>query len=99
METFMHNRRALLTIALGTLAASVASEAIGQTSGNPQSLKEKCFGIAKVGQNDCAAANCVHTCKGQYKEGLDPRAEWKFVAKGTCESKEVGGNRTYQKAK
>jgi len=45
--------------------------------------KEKCFGIAKAGQNDCASASGVHSCAGQSKVDMD-KAEWKYVAKGTC---------------
>ncbi len=45
--------------------------------------KEKCFGIAKAGQNDCASINGVHSCAGQSKVDMD-KSEWKYVAKGTC---------------
>ena len=45
--------------------------------------KEKCFGIAKAGQNDCAAGS--HSCAGQSKVDMD-KTEWKYVAKGTCKS-------------
>jgi uncharacterized membrane protein len=47
--------------------------------------KEKCFGIAKAGQNDCASVNGVHSCAGQSKVDMD-KMEWKYVAKGTCKS-------------
>ena len=45
--------------------------------------KEKCFGIAKAGQNDCANLSGTHSCAGQSKadSGTD---EWKYVAAGTC---------------
>ena len=45
--------------------------------------KEKCFGIAKAGQNDCASLDGSHSCAGQSKVDMD-KGEWKFVAKGTC---------------
>ncbi len=45
--------------------------------------KEKCFGIAKAGQNDCSTA--THSCAGQSKVDMD-KTEWKFVAKGTCKA-------------
>ena len=45
--------------------------------------KEKCFGIAKAGQNDCASVSGVHSCAGQSKVDMD-KGEWKYVAKGTC---------------
>ena len=47
--------------------------------------KEKCFGIAKAGQNDCANASGAHSCAGQSKVDMD-KSEWKYVAKGTCKS-------------
>jgi uncharacterized membrane protein len=47
--------------------------------------KEKCFGIAKAGQNDCASASGSHSCAGQSKVDMD-KSEWKYVAKGTCKS-------------
>ena len=45
--------------------------------------KEKCFGIAKAGQNDCASHAGTHSCAGQSKVDND-KTEWKYVAKGTC---------------
>jgi uncharacterized membrane protein len=45
--------------------------------------KEKCFGIAKAGQNDCASISGAHSCAGQSKVDMD-KTEWKYVAKGTC---------------
>lgn len=50
--------------------------------------KEKCFGVAKKGANDCASANGSHSCAGQAKADNDPN-EWVFVATGTCEK--MGG--------
>ena len=45
--------------------------------------KEKGFGIAKAGQNDCADLAGTHSCAGQSKVS-DDAGEWKYVAKGTC---------------
>lgn len=50
--------------------------------------KEKCYGIAKAGQNDCANLSGTHSCAGQSKTDKDP-GEWKTVPKGTCA--ELGG--------
>lgn len=50
--------------------------------------QEKCFGIAKAGANDCAAANGANSCAGQSKKDNDPNT-FKLVAKGTCEK--MGG--------
>ena len=50
--------------------------------------KEKCYGIAKAGQNDCANLSGSHSCAGQSKADNSPD-EWKYVAKGSC--KTAGG--------
>ena len=55
--------------------------------------QEKCYGVAKAGQNDCATAK--HACAGIAQADKDP-ADWKMVAKGTCEK--VGGKTTAPKA-
>ncbi|MCW7538808.1 DUF2282 domain-containing protein [Aquabacterium sp. A7-Y] len=76
-------RSALASVmALGLAsAASTVSAADGQG-------KEKCYGIAKAGQNDCANLAGTHSCAGQAKADMEP-GEWKYVAKGTCEK--MGG--------
>jgi uncharacterized membrane protein len=50
--------------------------------------KEKCYGVAKIGQNDCGNLSGTHSCAGESKVDNDP-TEWKYVAKGTC--KEMKG--------
>ncbi len=65
-------------LALGLLAPATAQD----------KAKEKCYGIAKAGQNDCANLAGTHSCAGQAKADNDP-GEWKYVAKGTC--KEMKG--------
>jgi uncharacterized membrane protein len=47
--------------------------------------KEKCYGIAKAGQNDCANLAGTHSCAGQAKVDND-KGEWKYVAKGSCKA-------------
>lgn len=46
--------------------------------------KEKCYGIAMAGKNDCASADGSHSCAGQARADKAP-SEWKYVAKGSCE--------------
>ena len=73
----MNQRRIVLTSALATaMALGLAGPAAAQA-------KEKCYGIAKAGQNDCANLSGSHSCAGQNKMDMDP-GEWKYVAKGTC---------------
>ena len=68
-------------MAAGTASAGMAAEEGAQS-------KEKCYGIAKAGKNDCASADGAHSCAGQATKDNDPH-EWKYVSKGECE--EMGG--------
>ncbi|MCK6432345.1 MAG: DUF2282 domain-containing protein [Burkholderiaceae bacterium] len=67
---------AALAIALG--AAFTTLPAAAQSSD-----KEKCYGVALKGKNDCAAGPGT-TCAGTSKTDYQGNA-WSFVAKGTCE--------------
>jgi len=53
--------------------------------------KEKCYGVSKAGQNDCANDTGTHACSGQSKKDNDPQ-DWKYVATGTCTK--MGGKAT-----
>ena len=83
----MNKRQALIAAALASVCAISASSAAA--ADKPET--EKCYGVAKAGQNDCAAPNGAHSCAGQAKTDMDPH-EWKKVAKGTCEK--AGGKLT-----
>lgn len=74
------NQSALVAAAAATLLTTLmaAQPAVAQT-------KEKCYGIAAAGQNDCANLSGSHSCAGQSKTSNDVN-EWKYVAKGTCAS-------------
>ncbi len=74
-------------IASTALASILALGLVGQASAQA-AAKEKCYGIAKAGQNDCANLSGTHSCAGQSKAEKDT-GEWKYVAKGSC--KEMGG--------
>ncbi|HAT32894.1 MAG TPA: hypothetical protein DCW29_19205 [Janthinobacterium sp.] len=82
----MNKRQAMIAAALTTLCASAMT--IVQAA-DANASKEKCFGIAKAGQNDCASVMGTHSCAGQAKKDMDA-TEWKYVAKGTCEK--AGGS-------
>lgn len=45
--------------------------------------KEKCYGVAKAGKNDCAAGPGT-TCAGTSTVDYQGNA-WKFVKRGKCE--------------
>lgn len=79
------NQRQLIAAAATSLVsmALLSTPALAQNAG-----KEKCYGIAKAGQNDCANLSGSHSCAGQSKLD-DDKGEWKFVPAGTC--KQMGG--------
>lgn len=68
-------------LALGVVASSGMVQAADEA-------KEKCYGIAKAGQNDCGGTSSKHSCAGLSKVDKDPN-DWKYVAKGSCEK--MGG--------
>lgn len=81
----MNKRQILTAAALAGLCVVTAGAAYAaDTAPAAKAEKEKCFGIAKAGQNDCATASGSHSCAGQAKTDKDAH-EWKYVAKGTCE--------------
>jgi uncharacterized membrane protein len=76
-----------ITVVSSALAAALSLGLVAQAQAQTPtraSEKEKCFGIAKAGQNDCASANGSHSCAGQSKMD-NGAADWKYVSKGTCE--------------
>jgi uncharacterized membrane protein len=84
MDKQLFIRTALASVlTLGAAAAAHAGPAA------PQPDKDKCFGVAKAGQNDCASASGSHSCAGTATKDNDP-GDWKYVDKGTCEK--MGGH-------
>ena len=79
----MNKRQTLLATALS--AVCIVGLGNAHAADDKKAVeKEKCLGVAKAGQNDCATANGTHSCAGQAKKDLDLN-EWKYVVKGTCE--------------
>jgi uncharacterized membrane protein len=71
---------AALVLALGAAFASLPAAAQPVA---PQPDKEKCFGVALKGKNDCAAGpgtSCAGTSKVDYQGN-----SWSYMPKGTCE--------------
>ena len=79
----MNKRQFLVAAAIAGLTTTVAATPALAAE------KEKCYGVAKAGQNDCANATGTHACAGQAKTDNDPN-EWKYVPTGTCT--EMGGS-------
>ena len=77
---FMKNHRLAASAALvSILSVGLISPALAQANKD----KERCYGIAKAGKNDCASLSGTHSCAGQAKADNEP-TEWKYVPKGTC---------------
>ncbi len=59
------NQRALIasaaTALLSTMLLSTSAMAASHAAA-PKAEKEKCFGVAKAGQNDCANLAGTHSC-------------------------------------
>ncbi|HAS8439887.1 TPA: DUF2282 domain-containing protein [Vibrio vulnificus] len=76
------NKKLLVSAALASVLASSISLPAAAAG------KDKCYGIAEAGQNDCGNLAGTHSCAGQSTVDNDI-GEWKLVAKGTCI--ELGG--------
>ncbi|APO73119.1 hypothetical protein AM571_CH00264 [Rhizobium etli 8C-3] len=76
-------KNSIVTLALaGSLASALATVAAPAASAADN--KEKCYGVAMKGQNDCAAGpgtTCAGTSKVDYQQNA-----WKLVPAGTCEA-------------
>jgi uncharacterized membrane protein len=73
------NAGVLLAVA-GAMIAAVSMSVRHNSQGSIE--RERCYGIAKAGQNDCA--NAVHSCAKQARANQDQH-EWIAVPKGTCQ--------------
>ena len=82
-----HRTSILFAAVAGVLALSGGPCALAH---DPPALadRDKCYGIAKAGQNDCGTAR--HTCAGKATKDKAPD-DWKYVPRGTCEK---AGGRT-----
>lgn len=81
----------------GAVAAALSSLAIAaplteaQVKSAMDAGKEKCFGVALKGQNDCAAGPGT-TCQATSTVDYQGNA-WKFVDGGTCTTMELPDGR------
>lgn len=70
-------------LAGAALAASIAT-GLATAPASAAAPKEKCYGVAKTAENDCAAGpgtSCAGTSTRDYQGDA-----WKLVDKGTCTS-------------
>ena len=76
------NKTAVARFAGIALAAGITAGLATAPAAAQSGAKEKCFGVAKTGQNDCAAGpgtSCAGTSTTDYQGNA-----WKLVPKGTC---------------
>ena len=81
MITKIELTAATVAAAFALLAGPASAQ---NMEGDKAAAKEKCYGVALKGQNDCkagAGTTCAGTSKVDYQGN-----SWKYVAKGTCES-------------
>jgi len=78
----MNSNAKILSTALAT---ALSLGLVGQAHADEKGAKEKCYGIAKAGQNDCANLSGSHSCAGQASGDKAPD-DWKYVARGSCKS-------------
>lgn len=76
------DRRSLNLVLAGSVAAALSL--VGASASAEEAGKEKCYGVALKGQNDCAAGPGT-TCAGSSKTNYQGNA-WKYVPTGTCTS-------------
>ena len=77
-----HSHRIALLGSLAGLLTTAAATSFAAEMPTPAG-KEKCYGIALKGKNDCAAGPGT-TCAGTSKVDYQTNA-WSLVPKGTCE--------------
>ncbi|MFK0165915.1 DUF2282 domain-containing protein [Rhizobium sp. NPDC090279] len=74
-------KNSILTLAIaGSIASALASVAVPASAAD---TKEKCYGVALKGQNDCAAGK--HDCAGKSTMNYD-KMSFKLVPTGSCTS-------------
>lgn len=81
------NQKLIISSALAGLVALTAAPGT-MAADDKAADREKCYGIAKAGRNDCAGAK-PNSCAGKATaDNLPDR--WNYVAKGTCTA--MGGS-------
>ncbi len=86
----MSKKVATSAIVAGAVAAAVTMVA-HTTPASAAGAKEKCFGVALAGKNDCAAGAGT-TCAGTSTVDYQGNA-WSLVDAGTCTTMELPGGR------
>ena len=88
------NKKLLVASALAAAVAAPSLVWAQKPVPAPTAFKtEKCYGLAKAGQNDCASTG-NNSCGGSSRVNADPKA-WIYVPEGYCD-RIVGGSKTAQ---
>ena len=77
------NKSSIARIAGIALSAGITAGLTAAPAAAQKQPMEKCYGVAKAGQNDCAAGpgtSCAGTSTRDYQGNA-----WKLVPKGSCE--------------
>lgn len=83
------NKTESVAIAIAAVSSLVAGSAAAQVHPEkPGYAHEKCYGVAKAGENDCGTAK--NACGKTAKADGDP-GQWIYVPEGTC-ARIVGGS-------
>ncbi len=75
-----------------TVAGAVATALAASVAPAAAQENEKCFGVAKAGENDCAAGPGT-TCAGTSTIDYQGNA-WSLVPAGTCETTTIEASMT-----
>lgn len=86
-------QKTFLTVA-ALAALSVAAMPTEEAQADKKE-KEKCYGVATAGKNDCANASGTHSCAGYATEDNHPE-EWIYVPSGLCD-RLAGGSKEPKK--
>ena len=79
------------TYLYSALVAAVSISIANAETSAPENNREKCYGVAKAGENDCNgydSEGVEHGCPAWTLKDNDPYG-WSYVLKGTCEK--MGG--------
>jgi uncharacterized membrane protein len=88
-EIPMQTRKLIIASAVAAaLSMSLSSTVQSGPAPKPKFEAERCYGVAKAGQNDCQTANS--SCAGTSKRDSQADA-WIYVPAGTCD-RLVGGS-------
>lgn len=79
----MHRTASNLSVLAAVVALGSALAAGPAAAADANADKEKCFGVALKGKNDCAAGAGT-TCAGTSKVDHQGNS-WAYVPKGSCE--------------